>query len=150
MKQTAGDEWRKSIYYHYYEYPGWHSVRKQYGVRTEVHKLIHFYGDDIDDWGMYDLVNDPNELVNLYGMPQFADMQASLKAELHRLQVEYKDTKFVEDQETPAQIYPAEYRESWEKQKINYIMQNMELIDDEEQFLTVWKWTYLVIKTKLK
>lgn len=79
MTGKAGEEWRKSIYYHYYEYPGWHSVRKQYGVRTETAKLIKFYGDDIVDSEMFDLVNDPNELVNLFGMPQYAELQASLE-----------------------------------------------------------------------
>jgi len=85
MKETAGDEWRKSIYYHYYEYPGWHQVRKQFGVRTETHKLIHFYGDDYVEYEIFDLVNDPNELVNIYNMPQFKKVQDELFAELERL-----------------------------------------------------------------
>jgi len=46
--------WRKSMYHHYYEYPGWHIVKRHYGVRTERYKLIHFY-HDIDAWEMYDL-----------------------------------------------------------------------------------------------
>lgn len=37
-------KWRKSIYYHYYDYPTYHMVRKHDGVRTEQYKLIHFYG----------------------------------------------------------------------------------------------------------
>ncbi len=36
--------WRKSLYYHYYDYPTYHMVRKHDGVRTERYKLIHFYG----------------------------------------------------------------------------------------------------------
>jgi len=36
--------WRSSIYYHYYDYPTYHMVRKHDGVRTERYKLIHFYG----------------------------------------------------------------------------------------------------------
>jgi arylsulfatase A-like enzyme len=64
-------DWRDAIYYHYYEYPGWHSVRKHYGVRSMTHKLIKFYGDDITDYEMYDLKNDPNELINLYDLPEF-------------------------------------------------------------------------------
>lgn len=36
--------WRQSIYYHYYDYPTYHMVRKHDGVRTERYKLIHFYG----------------------------------------------------------------------------------------------------------
>ena len=37
-------KWRKSLYYHYYDYPTYHMVRKHDGVRTERYKLIHFYG----------------------------------------------------------------------------------------------------------
>lgn len=43
----AGDKvkgWRNSIYYHYYDYPTYHMVRKHDGVRTDRYKLIHFYG----------------------------------------------------------------------------------------------------------
>lgn len=36
--------WRKSLYYHYYDYPTFHLVRKHDGVRTDRYKLIHFYG----------------------------------------------------------------------------------------------------------
>lgn len=36
--------WRKNLYYHYYDYPTFHMVRKHDGVRTERYKLIHFYG----------------------------------------------------------------------------------------------------------
>lgn len=81
-------DWRRSIYYHYYEYPSWHMVKKHYGVRTERYKLIHFY-DDIDTWELFDLQNDPDELRNLYDDPQYADVIAELKAELARLRAEY-------------------------------------------------------------
>ena len=37
-------KWRKSLYYHYYDYPNYHLVRKHDGVRAERYKLIHFYG----------------------------------------------------------------------------------------------------------
>ena len=57
-------DWRKDIYYHYYEYPGFHSVRAHYGVRTDRYKLIRFYGD-INNWEFYDLKTDPTEMHNL-------------------------------------------------------------------------------------
>ena len=38
--------WRDSLYYHYYQYPGWHMVNPHYGVRSATHKLIHFYTKD--------------------------------------------------------------------------------------------------------
>jgi arylsulfatase A-like enzyme len=36
--------WRTSLYYHYFDYPTFHMVRKHDGVRTDRYKLIHFYG----------------------------------------------------------------------------------------------------------
>ncbi len=48
FKHTANNSkkihWRKSLYYHYYDYPAWHLTRKHDGVRTDRYKLIHFYG----------------------------------------------------------------------------------------------------------
>lgn len=41
-------------------------VKRHYGVRNDRWKLIHFY-NDIDQWELYDLQEDPHELRNLYG-----------------------------------------------------------------------------------
>ena len=82
--------WRKSLYYHYYEYPGEHAVKRHYGVRTERYKLIHFY-NDIDSWELYDLQNDIHEMNNLYGNPEYDGIVADLKSELKRLQELYDD-----------------------------------------------------------
>ena len=84
-------DWRKSIYYHYYEYPGAHSVKRHYGVRTDRYKLIHFY-HDIDEWELYDMKSDPDELRNVFGDPKYADVVKDLTAELKRLRAMYKDT----------------------------------------------------------
>ncbi|GAB4107975.1 MAG: hypothetical protein Kow00105_13010 [Phycisphaeraceae bacterium] len=83
LKGETPDDWRTSFYYHYYEFPGWHSVARHYGVRTERYKLIHFY--QLDEWELYDLQNDPNELRSVFGDPDYADVQARLHAELDRL-----------------------------------------------------------------
>ena len=61
---TAPKNWRKSTYYHYYEYPSWHSVKRHYGIRTEKYKLIHFY-NDVDEWELYDMEKDPQEMKNM-------------------------------------------------------------------------------------
>jgi len=82
-------DWRKSIYYRYYEYPGAHSVQKHYGVRTERYKLIYFH--EIDEWELYDLEKDPRELNNVYNDPAYAQIVKDLKAELARLKAHYKD-----------------------------------------------------------
>jgi len=84
------NDWRKSIYYHYYEYPhGWHDVKRHYGVRTDRYKLIHFY-NDIDAWELYDLQEDPDEVNNLYDQEGYEDLIAELKTELASLRTQYK------------------------------------------------------------
>ena len=91
LKGKKPSNWRKSMYYHYYEYPGWHAVKRHYGVRTERYKLIHFYYD-IDAWELFDLKKDPDELNNVYNDPAYADILKKLKAELSRLQKFYGDS----------------------------------------------------------
>jgi arylsulfatase A-like enzyme len=87
-KSSAG--WRKAIYYHYYEFPGEHAVRRHYGIRTERYKLIHFY-NDYDRWELFDLKKDPSEMKNLYGETRYKPLIESLKSELYELQVKYED-----------------------------------------------------------
>ncbi len=91
--------WRKSLYYHYYEYPAEHSVRRHYGVRTaDGWKLVHFYpapGENpataIDSWEMYDLNTDPHETNNIYGKPGTEKQLMRLQKELRKLQKQYDD-----------------------------------------------------------
>lgn len=83
-------EWRDALYYHYYEYPGPHSVKRHYGVRTDRYKLIHFY-NDIDEWELYDLEKDPQEMKSVYGDPAYAEVQAQLLQRLEELQKQYQD-----------------------------------------------------------
>jgi arylsulfatase A-like enzyme len=86
-------DWRKSLYYHYYEYPGVHCVRRHEGVVTERYKLIRFYGKDVpggEEWELYDLEKDPEEMHNIYAHPEMAQKVSALKRELERLKTEYK------------------------------------------------------------
>jgi arylsulfatase A-like enzyme len=76
-------DWRTSMYYRYYHDPGDHNTRAHYGVRTTTHKLISFWKSG--EWELFDLVNDPGELHNLYGQPGHERVTAELKAELLRL-----------------------------------------------------------------
>lgn len=84
-------EWRDALYYHYYEYPSVHMVKRHYGIRTERYKLIHFYYD-VDEWEMYDLQNDPNEMKSIYGDPAYADVQNMLHQQLEELRAKYQDS----------------------------------------------------------
>lgn len=84
------DDWREAIYYHYYEFPAWHMVKKHYGIRTRRYKLIHFY-DDIDAWELYDLRQDPSELHNVYDEPDYQEIVSKLKSDLEDLRIKYGD-----------------------------------------------------------
>lgn len=90
LKGEKPADWRKALYYHYYEFPAEHMVRRHYGVRTERYKLMHFY-EDINAWELYDLLEDPAEMNNLYGKAGTEKLTEDLKAELERLQVVYDD-----------------------------------------------------------
>ena len=83
-------DWRDALYYHYYEYPGIHMVKRHYGVRTERYKLIRFYYD-IEAWELYDLQKDPKELNNLYDNTDYAEIQAQLHQRLKELRRQYQD-----------------------------------------------------------
>ena len=86
-------EWtRDAVYYHYYEYPSVHMVKRHYGIVTEAYKLAHFYYD-VDEWELYDRLNDPHEMNNVYDDPAYKKIVAELKTELTELRLLYKDSK---------------------------------------------------------
>jgi len=89
LRGQTPDDWRKSIYYHYFEFPGAHTVAKHNGVRTERYKLMHFY--QFGEWEFYDLQNDPDEVENLYGHSDYQNVIAKLKGQLTGLQQKYRD-----------------------------------------------------------
>jgi arylsulfatase A-like enzyme len=89
MRGRTPADWRTSMYYRYYHDPGDHNTRAHYGVRTRTHKLIYFWKKD--QWELFDLLNDPSELHNLYGVPGQETMTAALKAELLRLKQAVRD-----------------------------------------------------------
>jgi arylsulfatase A-like enzyme len=103
LKGKTPADWRKSFYYHYYEYPGPHSVRKHYGVVTDRYKLVRFYEPDANYWELFDLQKDPKELTSVYDKPEYATTRAELEAELARLRAELK----VPDPDPPETILKA-------------------------------------------
>jgi arylsulfatase A-like enzyme len=92
-------DWRTSMYYRYYHDPGDHNTRAHYGVRTQTHKLIYYWKKD--QWELFDLVSDPQELHNLYGEPGHDAITKSLKSELHRLKQAMRDDDQFANEQPP-------------------------------------------------
>ncbi|HEY8176310.1 MAG TPA: sulfatase [Gemmatimonadaceae bacterium] len=92
-------DWRTSMYYRYYHDPGDHNTRAHYGVRTLTHKLIYFWKKD--QWELFDLVNDPLEMNNVYGQPGHEQITAALKSELLRLKRAVRDDDQLANEQLP-------------------------------------------------
>jgi len=92
LEGETPDDWRDAVYYHYYEYPAVHSVKRHFGIRTDRYKLIHFY-HDIDEWELYDLQTDPDEMNNIIGDSANEELVRELKEMLLQLQEQYGDSE---------------------------------------------------------
>lgn len=87
LRGEEPEDWRDAIYYHYYEH-GAHGVPRHYGIGTERYKLIHY--PESDEWELFDLAEDPDELRSVYANPRYADVVEELEAELGRLRQRYR------------------------------------------------------------
>lgn len=104
------DVWqRDAVYYHYYEYPSIHMVKRHYAIITKEYKLVHYYFDT-DEWELIDRKNDPNELRNVYEDPKYAEIRAKLHVQLDALREKYGDNSEI------SQRYIDEYLDFLEKQ----------------------------------
>lgn len=80
LEGTSPKDWRDGMYYHYYHGYG---IPEHYGLRTNRYKLIHFpQHKDGTYWELFDLEQDPHELVNRYTDQAFADVRRELHAQL--------------------------------------------------------------------
>ncbi|UOB17145.1 sulfatase family protein [Abyssalbus ytuae] len=86
------ENFRDVIYYHYYDFPAFHMVKKHYGVRSRRYKLMHFY-DDIDAWEFYDLEKDPQELHNAINDKEYEDEINMMRYKLDSIQKYYRVTE---------------------------------------------------------
>ncbi len=102
LKGENPPAWRTSFYYHYYEFPGPHNVRRHYGVVTDRYKLVYFYEPEVNEWELFDLTSDPRELRSVYNQPDHAGVQHELEAELQRLRGNLR----VPDPDPPASMNP--------------------------------------------
>ena len=106
LRGESVEDWPTSMYYRYWMHrDGSHLCPAHYGVRSRTHKLICYYNDPLDqpgahgpadpmEWELFDLVADPMEVRNVWGAPDYADVQTELFAELARLQEQVGDTPF--------------------------------------------------------
>ncbi len=93
LLKGENDAWiRDAVYYHYYEYPGDHMVKRHYGIVTKDYKLIHFYYD-VDEWELYDRKKDTLELHSVYNDPAYAEIVTKLHKQLDEIRIKYKDSK---------------------------------------------------------
>jgi arylsulfatase A-like enzyme len=87
LKGQTPSDWRQSMYYRYYY--SHFETEAHWGVRTHQHKLIYY--NQIDQWELFDLEKDYQEMNNVYSDPEYASVVDELKKELERLQTYYKD-----------------------------------------------------------
>ncbi|WP_236636790.1 sulfatase family protein [Sinomicrobium soli] len=86
------EKWdRDAVYYHYYQYPTTHAVKRHYGIATKNYKLIHFYYD-IDEWELYDRKRDPEEMYNVFEDPEYLDVVKRMKEKLKAIRKKYNDS----------------------------------------------------------
>ena len=61
---------------------------QHFGVRTQRHKLIYF--PKTDEWNLFDLQTDPDEMKSVAEAPEYADVRQSLVSEFERLRAEFQ------------------------------------------------------------
>jgi len=120
IEQPKSAKGRDAIYYRYWLHMAHHTIPAHYGIRTKTHKLAFFYGLPLDAngampaatppyWELYDLVNDPKEMNNLYPVEESALLKTKLKAQLSQLKIDIGDT----DEQYPSLM--AVKAEHWNK-----------------------------------
>lgn len=107
LSGNTPQDWPKSSYYRYWMHMAHHDNPAHFGIRNEQYKLIFFYGRKLDDsafynpdlvsntepfWELYDIKNDPEEMVNLIDNPAYKETFNQLKTELYEARVKAGDT----------------------------------------------------------
>ena len=83
-------DWRRSLYYQFYEDRGAHNVPRHAGVRTDRYALMHFYR--LDEWEMFDLAKDPLQIRSVADDPAYRPVRDSLEREMRRLAARFRVT----------------------------------------------------------
>jgi len=93
---------RKDMYYRYWMHLADHNVASHYGIRTLRYKLIYYYGkalgskgaidkDTPEEWELFDLKEDPDELNNVYDSKEYKEIRQTLKKRLYEIKEQAKD-----------------------------------------------------------
>ncbi|MFP6617725.1 MAG: sulfatase [Pirellulaceae bacterium] len=89
-KESKG--WKQEAYYRYWMHMAHHDNPGHVGIRTKKFKLLFYYGCNYKGqdrtppgWELYDLGNDPTEVVNQYDNPKYAQVVSDLKDRLAKL-----------------------------------------------------------------
>lgn len=96
-------DWRRSLYYQFFEDLGAHQVPRHRGVRTDRYALMDYYR--LHESEMFDLERDPNELVSIADDPAYGALRDSLERELRRLQKRYGVTSAADTEYTRFEGY---------------------------------------------
>ena len=102
VRGQTPEDWPKALYYRYWMHMAHHDNPAHYGIRTQDHKLIFFYGLPLDasgalpdptpaGWELYDLRKDPEELKSVYNDPEYKDVVEDLKRRLLEMKKELGD-----------------------------------------------------------
>jgi len=90
--------WKDAVYYRYWMHMAHHDNPGEMAIRTKTHKLIYFYGVNYEGgyqtppaWELYDLVEDPHELRNVYYVPKYREIRDELKAKFAQLRKDIGD-----------------------------------------------------------
>jgi len=84
---VAPADWRKAVYY-FYSGEDTHRVAAHDGVRSDRYKLFHL--PKTDEWQLYDLEKDPQEMKSVQDDPGYSEILAEMKATYQKLRSEYK------------------------------------------------------------
>ncbi len=92
---AAPENWRSTIYYRYID--GGHGVPQHSAIRTKDFKLLHFdqprnAAEEASIWELFDLNQDPQEMLNLAGKRTHATKLKSMKALFHKTKQYYGDS----------------------------------------------------------
>ncbi len=86
LKGETPADWRKDIYY-FYSGERTHAVAAHDGIRTGTHKLMYFPATQ--EWNLFDLEKDPEEMKSVHDDPAYASLFEDLKARYKEVRKEY-------------------------------------------------------------